>query len=152
MDEDEDDSSDSDSDEEMEKPETPKPNKKRKADSDWSDKSAVKKQRPNGQSGYGGDKTELKGKTKRCFVGNLNYDVTDEQVKEFFKECGDLDDIFWLTNRETGDFKGAGFLTFESCDAADKAVEMGGTELLGRPMKIDWAEERKGGFKKKKGN
>jgi len=144
------DSSDS-SDDEGDKPETPSPkSKKRKAD--FEDNGAVqKKRRPNGQSGYGGTKTELQGKTKRVFVGNLNYDVTDEQVKEFFKECGTLDDIFWLTNRETGDFKGAGFLTFDSTEGPDKAVELGGQELLGRPIKVDWAEERKGGGGFKKG-
>jgi len=100
----------------------------------------------------GGQKTELKGTTKKVFVGNLSYDIDDEKIKEFFKDIGELTDIFWLTDRESGDFKGCGFLTFESTEAADKACgEMNGKDLMGRGIKIDWAEERGRGGGGKKG-
>jgi len=101
---------------------------------------------------FGGEKPELKGTTKRVFVGNLSYDIDDEKCREFFKEIGKLTDIYWLTDRESGDFRGAGFLSFETEAMADKAVEeMAGKELMGRSLKIDWASERKGGGKKKGG-
>jgi len=94
----------------------------------------------------------LKGTTAKVFVANLSYDIDDEKVKEFVKDIGELTDIFWLTDRESGDFKGCGFLTFESNEKADQAVEQkAGKDLLGRPLKIDWAEQRKGGGKKKGG-
>merc|ERR1712060_662738 len=140
------DDSDSSSDSEKGKSPPATPNKRK---SPFGDGSPAKKGRPEGQSKFGGAKTELKGTTQRVFVGNLSYDIDDEKCKEFFKEVGELTDIFWLTDRESGDFKGCGFLSFATAEMADKAVEqMAGKELMGRPLKIDWAEERKGGKKK----
>merc|ERR1711920_562628 len=141
-----DDDSDSSSDSEKGKSPPATPNKRK---STFGDGSPAKKGRPEGQSKFGATKTDLKGTTKRVFVGNLNYEIDDEKCKEFFKEIGELTDIFWLTDRESGEFRGAGFLSFESIEKADKAVEeMAGKGLMGRPLKIDWAEERRGGAKK----
>merc|ERR1712060_414046 len=143
------DDSDSSSDSEKGKSPPATPNKRK---SSFGDGSPAKKGRPEGQSKFGGAKTELKGTTQKVFVGNLSYDIDDEKCKEFFKDIGELTDIYWLTDRESGDFKGCGFLTFASIEMADKAVEeMAGKELMGRSLKIDWAEERKGGAKKKGG-
>merc|ERR1712060_24584 len=140
---------DSSSDSEKGKSPPATPNKRK---SSFGDGSPAKKGRPEGQSKFGGAKTELKGTTQKVFVGNLSYDIDDEKCKEFFKDIGELTDIYWLTDRESGDFKGRGFLTFASTEMADKAVEeMAGKELMGRSLKIDWAEERKGGAKKKGG-
>lgn len=50
----------------------------------------------------------------KCFVGNLSWDIDDDGAKEFFKDCGDIEDLFWLTDKESGKFKGAGFITFSS--------------------------------------
>jgi len=117
-----------------------------KRKNNFGDGFGAKKSRSSGQ------KTDMKGTTKRVFVGNLSYDIDDEKIKEFFKEIGELRDIFWLTDRESGDFKGCGFLTFESTEAADKACgEMNGKDLMGRGIKIDWAEERGRGGGGKKG-
>lgn len=88
---------------------------------------------------------------EKVFVGNLSWDVDDDGIKEFFKDCGSLTDIFWLTDKETQKFKGCGFLTFESTEAATKAVAKAGEELLGRPIKIDFSKPRPGGDKGAKG-
>jgi len=97
-----------------------------------------------------GWRTDLKGKTRRVFVGNLNYNIDDEKIREFFKHIGEITDIFWLTDRVTGDFKGAGFITFETVEAATKAVEeKQGQDLMRRPVKMDWTQERKVGGSKK---
>merc|ERR550517_308961 len=141
--------SDSSSDSEKGKSPPATPNKRK---STFGDGSPAKKGRPEGQSRFGGTKKELKGTTQRVFVGNLSYDIDDEKCKEFFKDIGEPTDIFWLTDRESGEFKGCGFLTFASPEIADQAVEQkAGKDLLGRPLKIDWAEDRKGGGKKKGG-
>merc|ERR1719273_704607 len=134
--------SDSSSDSEKGKSPPATPNKRK---STFGDGSPAKRGRP-----AGGTKVELKGTTCRVFVGNLSYDIDDEKCKEFFKEIGEPTDIFWLTDRESGEFKGCGFLTFASPEIADKAVEeMAGKDLMGRTLKIDWAEDRKGGARKK---
>merc|ERR1711920_304409 len=140
-------SSDSDSEANNKPPATPGNDNKRR--NNFGDGSSPKRGRPDGQRNYGGTNTSLKGKTPKVFVANLSYDIDDEKVKEFFKDIGELTDIFWLTDRESGDFKGCGFITFESNEKADQAVEQkAGKDLMGRPLKIDWAEDRKGGKKK----
>merc|ERR1739838_392792 len=141
-----DEDSDSSSDSEKGKSPPATPNKRKV---DFGDGSPAKKGRPDGQNKFGATKTDLKGTTKRVFVGNLSYDIDDEKCKEFFKDIGALTDIYWLTDRESGDFKGCGFLSFATVEMADKAVEeMAGKDILGRSLKIDWAEERGGGKKK----
>merc|ERR1711920_1207158 len=143
-------SSDSDSEANNKPPATPGRENKRK--NNFGDGSSPKRGRPDGQRNYSGTNTSMKGTTAKVFVANLSYDIDDEKVKEFFKDIGELTDIFWLTDRESGDFKGCGFITFESNEKADQAVEQkAGKDLMGRPLKIDWAEDRKGGGKKKGG-
>jgi nucleolin len=44
----------------------------------------------------------------------------------------------WLTDRNTGEFRGCGFLEFSTVEDADKAATMHGKELQGRALKIDW--------------
>merc|ERR1719397_668554 len=140
-------SSSDESDKEKETLATPVKDNKRK--NEFDDGNTAKRGRPE-RTLFGGAKPELKGTTPRVFVGNLSFDIDDEKIKEFFKPIGEILDIFWLVNSETGDFRGQGFLTLESNEKADKAVEeLDGKELLGRPIKIDWAMERgKSGGKK----
>jgi len=124
-------------------------NNKRK--NEFGDKSDTKRKRPYGESGFAGQRIKLKGKTRRVFVGNLNYNIDDEKIKEFFKDIGEISDIFWLTDKYTGDFKGAGFVTFETVEAATKAVEeKSGQQLMHRSVKLDWTKERDDGGSTKK--
>lgn len=78
----------------------------------------------------------------KVFCGNLSYDINDDIVKEFFADCGELTDIYWLTDKETGKFFGSGFLTFDSPAAAAKACLKEGQDLCGRPVKINPAKPR----------
>jgi nucleolin len=82
----------------------------------------------------------------KCFLGNLSYDIDDDQAKEYFKDCGgEITDIYWLTDKETGKFFGSGFITFSTPEAAAAAVAKAGQELLGRPLKIEFAKPKPGG-------
>eukprot|EP00472_Partenskyella_glossopodia_P002547 CAMPEP_0197536260 /NCGR_PEP_ID=MMETSP1318-20131121/53435_1 /TAXON_ID=552666 /ORGANISM="Partenskyella glossopodia, Strain RCC365" /LENGTH=417 /DNA_ID=CAMNT_0043094105 /DNA_START=35 /DNA_END=1288 /DNA_ORIENTATION=- len=84
----------------------------------------------------------------KCFVGNLSWDIDDDATRAFFKDCGELTDIYWLKDRETERFKGCGFITFETVEQAQKAVEKAGEDLMGRPIKINFAKPRPGGDRK----
>jgi nucleolin len=83
----------------------------------------------------------------KCFLGNLSYDIDDDQCKEFFKDCGTMNDIYWLTDKETGKFFGSGFITFDTPEGAAAAVGKVGEDLLGRPLKIEFAKPKPGGDK-----
>eukprot|EP01051_Picozoa_sp_SAG22_P011527 SAG22_NODE_1118_length_5518_cov_1.906994_2_plen_309_part_00 len=93
------------------------------------------------------------GASARCFLGNLPYDITDEQVKEFFKECGSVVDLHWLTDKESGQFYGSGFIEFSTAAEAQAACGYAGSDLNGRPVKIEISKPREakaGGSAQKK--
>jgi nucleolin len=97
----------------------------------------------------------------KCFLGNLSYSIEDDAVREFFKDVGPITDIHWLTDKESGQFYGSGFIEFGTPAEAQAALAKAGEDLLGRPLKIDLAKPRApradggagggagGGFKKK---
>ena len=77
------------------------------------------------------------------FCGNLPWSIDDDKITDFFKDCGTVTATRWLNDKETGDFKGVGWVTFSSTEEVDKAVEMGGEQLDGRPIRIDYAGQKK---------
>jgi nucleolin len=83
----------------------------------------------------------------KCFCGNLSFDIDDDTIKEFFKDSGEPTDIYWLTDRDSGKFKGCGFVTFKDTDAAILACQKNGQEVMGRPIKVNFAKPRPGGDK-----
>jgi nucleolin len=88
----------------------------------------------------------------KLFVGNLSWDIDDDGIKEFFKDCGgEIIDVYWLTDKESGRFKGCGFVTFDNLDSAKKAFAKKGQDLMGRDISIDYAKARPGGERKKAG-
>lgn len=42
----------------------------------------------------------------KVFIGNVPWSIDDDMTKEFFKDCGDVQEIFWIEDKETGKFKG----------------------------------------------
>jgi len=76
---------------------------------------------------------------ERLFCGNLSWDIDDDAIKEFFKDCGTINDVYWLEDRDTGKFKGCGFITFDSVDMGIAAMELNGTECIGREIKLDYS-------------
>merc|ERR1711918_306572 len=79
------------------------------------------------------------------FVGKLSDDVWDEdgaQLTEFFKDCGSVSNVRFMTDRETQAFKGCAWVDFEDTDATDEAVKLNGSELCGRNIKVDFAAPR----------
>lgn len=79
----------------------------------------------------------------RLFVGGLSWDTTAGELRKVFAEIGDVVDAVIVTDRATGDSRGFGFVTMADRKIATKAMrELGGSELDGRPLRIDIATER----------
>ena len=77
------------------------------------------------------------------FVGNLPYEITENELKDMFSAHGTVNRIKLLTDRDTGRPRGIAFVTmddFKEAQAAIKATD--GQELAGRPMKVNQARER----------
>ncbi len=79
---------------------------------------------------------------KKLFVGNLSWNVRDEQLKEVFSEVGTVEEAVVIMDRIKNRSKGFGFVTMSSEEEAQKAVsELAGKEVDGRPINVSEARE-----------
>ncbi len=77
----------------------------------------------------------------KLFVGNLDYSVTSEELKNMFSEFGNVVDAVVITDRETRRSRGFGFVEFGSEEEAKKAVEaMNGKDINGRKINVNEAK------------
>jgi RNA recognition motif-containing protein len=84
--------------------------------------------------------------TKRLFVGNLNWKTDIASLKEAFSEFGEVKDAKIITDRETGQSRGFGFVEFVEAEAAANAItQMHGQALEGRNLIVNEAEDRRAG-------
>ncbi|CAN1239698.1 Cleavage stimulating factor 64 [Linum grandiflorum] len=81
----------------------------------------------------------------RCvFVGNIPYDVTEEQLIEICREVGPVVSFRLVTDRETGKPKGYGFCEYKDEETALSARRnLQGYEINGRQLRVDFAENDK---------
>ena len=83
---------------------------------------------------------------KRLYIGNLPFSVTEDELRELFGRHGAVVGVDLITERETGRPRGFGFVEMEDPAAADAAIEsLDGSDLGGRNLKINEAQERRGG-------
>lgn len=79
----------------------------------------------------------------RLYVGNLPYQLSVDELKEFFAGAGTVTDAAIITDRETGRSKGFGFVEFASDEDAARAQSMfNGAQLRNRTLKVDLAKPR----------
>ncbi len=85
---------------------------------------------------------------KKLFVGNLSWDVRDEQLKELFSEVGTVEEAVVIIDRMKNRSKGFGFVTMSSEEEKEAAIEqLNGKEVDGRPINVSEArEERRDSF------
>jgi len=74
--------------------------------------------------------------TTRVFLGNLPFDVDEATIYEFFKDCGQITDLYWVHDRKTNEFYGSAFITFASPKAVVAALKKDGTLLMEREINI----------------
>ncbi|MCC7361856.1 MAG: RNA-binding protein [Anaerolineales bacterium] len=79
----------------------------------------------------------------KLYVGNLSYDTTVDDVRMLFAQAGALVTVDLIMDRDTGQAKGFGFVTYASEAEAQKAIGMfNGFMLRGRAMKVSVAKPR----------
>ncbi|GAK65875.1 RNA recognition domain-containing protein [Moesziomyces antarcticus] len=75
------------------------------------------------------------------FVGNIPYDMSEEQLTDVFREVGKVVGFRLVNDRDTGKFKGYGFCEFEDPETAASAVRnLNEVEVGGRPLRISFAD------------
>ena len=81
--------------------------------------------------------------TKKLFVGSLSWNLTWQDLKEAFGQHGEVVYTKVITDRETNRSKGFWFVEFANAEDAATAKEaMDWTELDGRAIKVDFADEK----------
>lgn len=81
----------------------------------------------------------------KLFVGNLSWGTDDESLRQAFLQFGNVTDVKVVLDRETGRSRGFGFVTFDTEDAARKALQaMDGAAVDGRNVRVNEAEDRRG--------
>ena len=64
------------------------------------------------------------------YVGNLNYRLQEDELKEIFVQYGEVASVKIITDKYTGQSKGFGFVEFVDEDDATKAIEeLNGTDF-----------------------
>ncbi|KAH9929032.1 uncharacterized protein BXZ73DRAFT_102184 [Epithele typhae] len=79
--------------------------------------------------------------SKVVFVGNVPYNMAEEQLIDVFKSVGQVVGLRLVFDRDTGKPKGYGFCEFADHETASSAVRnLNGYEVGGRPLRIDLAD------------
>jgi len=91
---------------------------------------------------------------KKLYVGNLSYELSDDELKDHFSQVGNVTSANVIRYHDTGRSKGFGFVEMASEEEAKKAIDMfNGQELRGRKMVVSEARPPKpkgnfgGGFR-----
>lgn len=72
----------------------------------------------------------------KFYVGNLSYDVTEEELHEAFSKAGEVGDVSIITDNETGRSRGFAFVTMFTEEDGKKALELDGSEVRGRTISV----------------
>lgn len=86
----------------------------------------------------------------KLYVGNMSYDVTEEDLRQLFSQAGEIKEIAMIMDRDTRRPKGFGFVEMATQSEAEKAMQMFNEhELQGRRLQVNIArpktERRDGG-------
>ena len=77
------------------------------------------------------------------YVGNLSYEVSQEDLNAVFADYGTVKRVHIPSDRETGRPRGFAFVEMESEADEDKAIEtLDGAEWMSRELKVNKAKPR----------
>jgi cold-inducible RNA-binding protein len=86
---------------------------------------------------------------KNIFVGNLDFNTSEEELRQLFESHGQVDRVSIMTDRDTGRSRGFGFVEMANAEEGDKAIAaLNGSQVGGRTLNVNEARpkpERTGG-------
>ena len=81
--------------------------------------------------------------SSRLYVGNLPYQISNEDLQSKFEEFGAVKSCKVITDFETGRSKGFGFIEMENSEQAKICIEnLDGQDFNGRDLRVTIARER----------
>ena len=77
------------------------------------------------------------------YVGNLSYEVTEEDLRQAFEGFGRVESVTIVKDRYSGESRGFGFVEMSSRAEAQSAIDgLNGKELKGRTISVSEARPR----------
>ncbi|MEK6579569.1 MAG: RNA-binding protein [Bdellovibrionota bacterium] len=77
---------------------------------------------------------------KKLYVGNLPFTATEEVLKETFSQCGNVESVKIITDRDTGRSKGFGFVEMSNDTEAQAVIgKFNGADYEGRTLTVNEA-------------
>ncbi|MEN9722901.1 MAG: hypothetical protein RJB38_887 [Pseudomonadota bacterium] len=78
---------------------------------------------------------------KKLYVGNLPYSATEQAISDAFAQCGTVESVKIITDRDSGRSKGFGFVEMASdAEAAEAIAKFHGADYDGRAMTVNEAK------------
>jgi cold-inducible RNA-binding protein len=81
----------------------------------------------------------------KLYVGNLAYNVSEDQLRDLFARFGTPDSARVITDRDSGQSKGFGFVEFSDDSQAKAAMSLNGTDFGGRNLTVNEARPKNDG-------
>lgn len=82
----------------------------------------------------------------KLYVGNLTFDATENDLQDLFVAHGPVTEVNLMQDRRTGKARGFGFVTMETKEGADGAVQaLNGRDFKGRALTVNEARPRESG-------
>jgi len=83
---------------------------------------------------------------KKLYVGNISFNTTEEDLRRVFERHGSVDSVNVITDRDTGRARGFAFVEMSEASAAQDAIRaLDGSDLTGRSIRVNEAQDRKSG-------
>lgn len=83
---------------------------------------------------------------RKLYIGNLAFSVTEDALSERLSEFGQVESVKIITDRDSGQSKGFGFVEMGTDSEAQSAIEaLNGTEFAGRALKVNEARPQERG-------
>ena len=80
---------------------------------------------------------------KNIYVGNLSYATTEATIRSLFESFGTVDRVSIMTDRDTGQTRGFGFVEMPVNSEADSAINgLNGRDVDGRTLNVNEARPR----------
>jgi cold-inducible RNA-binding protein len=80
---------------------------------------------------------------KNIFVGNLDFHVAEDDLRQLFAQFGQVDRVSVMTDRDTGRSRGFAFVEMANTSEGDKAIaELNGSQFSGRTINVNEARPK----------
>ena len=86
---------------------------------------------------------EMENAKMNIYVGNLNWETTEDELRQAFESYGQVDTATIIKDKYTGASRGFGFVEMPSDQEGQAAIDgLNGTELGGRTLRVNLARPR----------